>query len=325
MVVRSSTVAPGEVSEEALARAAALAEHSRHPVSRALVQMVRTGQTASAARWQVRNVVEVAGMGLQGEVADVLQSPLAWRRMRLGSPRDGSVLLADAEMAGSRVVLAQEEGDGAWRELACFALSESVRPDAAAVVQALQSEGVTVHLLSGDRKAAADAVAQAVGIDEVRADCRPQDKLAVLRQWQSEGRTVAMVGDGLNDGPILAGAHVSFAFGRAVPLAQAQSDFVVLGDRLERIVQAVSLARRTLRTIRQNLGWAAAYNVVAVPLAWIGWMPAWLAGLGMAFSSLWVVLNSARLARHVPGVGAKSWSQPGDKPAVTMPVVAKEM
>ena len=109
-----------------------------------------------------------------------------------------------------------------------------------------------------------------------------------------------MVGDGLNDGPVLAGAHVSFAFGRSVPLAQSRSDFVVLGDDLGLIAQTTLLARKTLRIVRQNLLWAAGYNALSIPLAVMGWMPAWLAGLGMALSSLLVVLNAARLTRQLP-------------------------
>ena len=123
----------------------------------------------------------------------------------------------------------------------------------------------------------------------------PDDKLHAMRQWQAQGRQVAMVGDGLNDGPTLAAAHASFAFGRAVPLAQAQADFVVLGERLGQVADAHRQARLTLRVVRQNLMWAAAYNALSVPLAMMGWMPAWAAGLGMATSSLLVVLNALRL------------------------------
>ena len=113
-----------------------------------------------------------------------------------------------------------------------------------------------------------------------------------------------MVGDGLNDGPSLARANASFAFGRAVPLSRARADFVVLGDALQAIPAAVAQARRTLRVVRQNLFWAAAYNAVCVPLAVAGWLPPWLAGLGMAASSLLVVLNALRVDRRAPAPGA---------------------
>ena len=156
--------------------------------------------------------------------------------------------------------------------------------------------GISVHLLSGDSAQAALRVAAKVGIAEFAAECSPQDKLDYVQRQQKLGRKVAVVGDGLNDGPVLAGAHVSFAFGQAVPLAQAQADFVVLGEQLSVINQALNLARRTLRIVRQNLIWAAAYNAVCVPLAVFGWLPAWLAGLGMALSSLFVVLNALRLS-----------------------------
>ena len=106
-----------------------------------------------------------------------------------------------------------------------------------------------------------------------------------------------MVGDGLNDGPVLAGAQVSFAFGKAVPLARSRADFVVLGENIHAIVDTLALARRTMRVVRQNLWWALAYNAACVPLAVAGFLPAWLAGLGMASSSLFVVLNALRLAR----------------------------
>jgi Cu2+-exporting ATPase len=164
-------------------------------------------------------------------------------------------------------------------------------------VQALKNLNVDVWLLSGDRPEAAQQVAQEVGITQAFGACTPQDKLSRMQAAQSQGAQVAMVGDGLNDGPVLAGAHVSMAFGNAVPLAQSKSDLVLMGGSLLVVAQSVRLARHTLRVVKQNLMWAAAYNAVCVPLAVVGLLPAWLAGLGMALSSLWVVLNSLRLTK----------------------------
>jgi Cu2+-exporting ATPase len=194
------------------------------------------------------------------------------------------------------------DADG-W--LATFELQEDVRPEARDAVSALAGEGIEVHMLSGDNAASVVRVADQVGIAHATGGCSPADKLAALRDLQARGKTVAMVGDGLNDGPVLAGAHVSFAFGRAVPLAQGQSDFVVMGDTLASVVQTQRLARRTMRVVHQNLGWALAYNAACVPLAVVGWLPAWLAGLGMAGSSLVVVLNALRLARDLPDMNVR--------------------
>lgn len=296
MALQAVHPAQGLEAQQALAWAAALASHSIHPVSRAVTAawdalgVEKPVVTAEA-------VQELPGRGLEGLVKDASGT---LRKLRLGS-----LQYTDAELPGDsvqqQVVLAEEHADG-WHTLAHFDLHEDVRPEAAAVVRQLQQDGVQVLLLSGDRSLAVQRVAQQVGIVEAHGGCTPGDKLARMQAAQAQGRHVAMVGDGLNDGPVLAGAHVSFAFGRAVPLAQARSDFVVLGDQLALVPQTLLLARRTLRIVRQNLWWAACYNALSVPLAVVGWMPAWLAGLGMAASSLLVVLNAARLSRRLPEI-----------------------
>ncbi len=279
----------------ALALAAALARHSLHPASQALMRAA--GTEAAGAAPELADVRELPGSGLQARAPDGAV-------LRLGSARFAGVAPGPGEDAGPVVVLSRQIDQGVPQCLARFALSEALRPDAAAAIAQLRESGVQVLLLSGDRDAAAQRVAALAGIVDAAGDCAPQDKWQRLQALQAQGRRVAMVGDGLNDGPVLAGAHVSFAFGRAVPLAQAQSDFAVLGERLIRVPQTLLLARRTMRVVRQNLAWAAAYNALCVPLAVAGWMPAWLAGLGMAASSLLVVMNAARLAR---------W--PGEAPA----------
>ena len=169
--------------------------------------------------------------------------------------------------------------------LASFHLREDLREDARLAVAALRADSLRVRLLSGDRPQAVARVGELLGIDDRRGACTPADKLAALRQLQQAGASAAMVGDGLNDGPVLAGADVSFAFGRAAPLARAQADFVVLSERLMSIAETRRKASRTMRVVRQNLAWSVAYNAVGVPMAMMGWVSAWLAGLGMAASS----------------------------------------
>jgi Cu2+-exporting ATPase len=283
----------GTSKEQALAMAAALAQHSLHPVSRALAAAGQ-GDALRHQAWMAQEVQETAGQGVSGRLS-LQDSPAPAVAARLGSARFCGVDLPETDAL--HACLSDDQG---W--VATFELQEDLRPDAHVTVAALVAQGLKVHLLSGDLPDSVARVARQAGIRDARGGCTPQDKLAFLRELQSQGGKVAMVGDGLNDGPVLAGAHVSFAFGQAVPLAQAQSDFVVLGDRLGTVAQTLLLARRTFGIVRQNLWWAAIYNAVCVPLAVVGWLPAWLAGLGMALSSLLVVLNALRLSTAIPAL-----------------------
>lgn len=275
----------GVPREQALSLGAALAQDSLHPVSRALVaEAERAGLISDA--WQIAEQNELAGQGVQ---AMVVEHGAQARQVRLGS-----AAFCGAPAASSGNLESHLSDENGW--LASFEWREDLRADATQAVAALQEQGIGVRLLSGDRPEAAARLGKLAGIGETRGGCAPADKLAAMQQAQQDGAKVAMVGDGLNDGPVLAGANVSFAFGRSVPLARAQSDFVVLGERLLLIPAAVGRARHTMRIVRQNLAWAAAYNAIGVPLAIIGWMPPWAAGLGMALSSLLVVLNALRLS-----------------------------
>lgn len=312
MALQAVHAAAGWAPDEVLSLAAALARQSMHPASRAVV----AAAPATDTRWIVSDLTEQAGLGLVAGVQDNAGAqPL--RTIRLGSAAHAGVAVQDSRGA-LQVVLSEQLANGRCLELARFDLTEQLRTEAPTVVKTLEQQGVGVQLLSGDRMGAVQRVAGQAGIARAQGECTPGGKLAALQALQANGRKVAMVGDGLNDGPVLAGAHVSFAFGRAVPLAQSQADFVVLGDSLVLVPQALLLARRTLRVVRQNLWWAAGYNALCVPLAVLGWMPAWLAGLGMALSSLLVVLNAARLARDLPALP----SQPTDirQPEAVLPV-----
>ncbi len=288
VVLRELLVRDGLEPERALALAAPLARASLHPVSRAIARAAdeaRLPETAFSA------VQEFPGQGLQAGQGEAL--------FRLGSAAfcalDEAELLRAGRAVADRPCAFLCDADG-W--LATFVLDEGVREEAAAVVARLHELGLETRLLSGDRAQAVERVARQLGIESVIAQASPERKLAELLELQQQGHRLAMVGDGLNDGPVLARADCSFALGHGAPLAQAQSDFVVQSGQLDEVVAAIVLARKTLQVVRQNLLWAAIYNLVAVPLALAGWMPPWLAGLGMAASSLLVIGNAARLARQ---------------------------
>jgi P-type Cu2+ transporter len=176
-------------------------------------------------------------------------------------------------------------------------LDEAARPDAAQAVEALQAQGRCVRLLSGDQPAAVARMAALLGIDHWRGSATPKSKLAAVRQWQAEGGRVLMVGDGINDAPVLAAADVRIAMGQGAMLARSAADALLVSNRLMVVPQALALAQQTRRVLRQNLAWAALYNLACVPLALMGWLPPLAAGIGMAVSSLFVVLNAQRLNR----------------------------
>lgn len=293
-------VRAGSTAAEALALAAALATGSLHPVSRAIVQ-------AAAARGgnglvpALTAVQERAGQGMR---ADRLGG--GW--VKLGSAAFcglSAEAIRDTETDTPHAHLVDERG---W--LATIRLQEGVRTDANEAVAKLRELGVQTWLLSGDRPAAAQLVGAAVGVEHVIAGASPEQKLVEVMGLQARGLRLAMVGDGLNDGPVLARADTSFALGHAAPLAQAQSDYVVQGGRVMDVVHTLLLARDTMRIVRQNLLWAALYNAICVPLALLGHMPPWLAGLGMAGSSLLVILNALRLAGKIPATPSATAAAP---------------
>jgi Cu2+-exporting ATPase len=154
---------------------------------------------------------------------------------------------------------------------------------------------LTVELLSGDRPEAVAHVAAGLAIADAVGGMSPQDKLDRLRDLQGQGKVVAMVGDGVNDAPVLAAAQVSLAMGSGTQLAHATADMVLLSGRLEHLVQGVDMARKTLTIMRENFAWAIGYNLIALPLAAGGWLTPWMSALGMSFSSLLVVVNALRL------------------------------
>jgi Cu2+-exporting ATPase len=179
--------------------------------------------------------------------------------------------------------------------LARFELHDAARASAGSAVSSLQQLQVAPLIMSGDSETAVGTLASECGIREYRARCTPEQKLLHLQAMQAIGQRVAMVGDGVNDAPVLGAADLSMAMGRGAALAQTSADMILVGDNLDAIPQAVQLSRRMLRIARQNLGWAALYNFGSLPLAAAGLIPPWVAALGMSLSSMLVVLNAARL------------------------------
>jgi len=282
MTVNDIKVETKLTKEQTLQLASEMATYSLHPVSRALVAAAE-GQGIPQDAALVTHVKEISGSGLQAESA--------FGTVKLGHAAFCG--LDEVEQAYSTVYLANEAG-----LLARFNIEESVKPDATEAVSALREAGLQVEVLSGDQRQAVQRVAKRIGVQTAFGGYSPKEKLKHMQALQQEGKKVLMVGDGLNDGPVLASAYASIAMGKAVPLAQSQSDFVILGGQLAMVTNLMQQAKRTMRVVKQNLTWAASYNAVCVPLAIAGYLPAWLAGLGMALSSLLVVLNAARLSRQ---------------------------
>lgn len=282
----------GVTPDEAWHLAERMAAHSLHPVSRAMCAQARARRLGQGQGGEMETLpagwvlTEHPGQGLQAQwpLPAGAQGSLRWGSARFCS---APALCADR----LQVSLADEQG---W--LATFELHETLRPEAARVVEALRGHGLSVQVLSGDAVPAVAEVAASLGIEQFRGACSPQDKLQAIQALQQAGHKVAMVGDGLNDGPVLAGADVSFALGQALALTQSKADMVLMSGRLDLLEQTLLRSRQTLRVVRQNLAWSVAYNAACVPLALLGWLPAWAAGLGMALSSLLVVLNALRLS-----------------------------
>ncbi len=288
-------VREGVEPHRALWLASGLARLSIHPVSRALWTYARQTLPAPMLEHELTDFTERAGQGLQAHFYE------AGHRHEL---RLGSAAFCGAPARSSDLLQVSLADDQGW--MATFELSEVLREEAVNLVKALQERGLAVRILSGDGHAAVQRVARAVNVEVARGLCTPQDKLQQLQALQKQGRKVAMVGDGLNDGPVLSGANVSFALGQAVPLAQAKADFVLLGGQLSDLLDAWQRSELTMKVVRQNLVWAVVYNLACIPLALLGMLPAWAAGLGMASSSLVVVLNALRLS----ATGPKSFRHP---------------
>ncbi|WP_433586051.1 heavy metal translocating P-type ATPase [Microbacterium hydrocarbonoxydans] len=285
--------AEGQDPQEVLRLAAAVEEASEHPIAQAIVRAAteRLGEIPTVSEFQ-----NVQGRGVTGVVdahAVVAGRPalLADWALHLSPALRSAFDRAESE-ARTAVAVAW---DGEVRGI--LVVADQVKPSSAAAISALRGLGLTPVLLTGDNEQAARQVAAAVGIDQVRAGVLPEGKVAEVTALQQQGRVVAMVGDGVNDAAALAQSDLGVAMGTGTDAAIEASDLTLVRGDLWGAVDAIRLARRTLGTIRGNLFWALAYNVAALPLAALGLLNPMLAGAAMAFSSVFVVLNSLRLRR----------------------------
>ncbi len=290
----------GDITREQALRIARMLERdSRHPLAHAFRAAPANGAPAvfpfDDATPEDADIDHLPGLGIQARMAGQ-QWRLGHAPFASGQADDGALWLGDGEHAAAR-----------------FVISDSLRADAHDAVSACRALGLECELLSGDGETAVANAATALGMTRFAARRSPEQKLERIRQLQREGRVVLMVGDGINDAPVLGGADVSIAMHGATALAHSASDVVLTAPQLMRVPQAIAMARRARATMRQNLLWALGYNLLALPFAAAGWIEPWLAALGMAASSLIVTLNALRLVRRDP-------AKPSDEAPVTLPV-----
>ena len=245
---------------------------------------------------ELDNIQETAGAGISANIksftsSDMLTEPsLISKQLKLGSAQFCGINQDNQHT--QQVFLADANG---W--LATFTLQEAIKHHAAQTIQQLKEAKLNIELLSGDRSDTVENTAKAIGISQYQAGCSPEDKLIRLQALKQQGNKVLMVGDGLNDGPILASAHVSIAMGKGVPLTLAHADYIFLNGDISQIPALIRHAQQTMQTIKQNIAWAIFYNLISIPLAFFGILSPWMAGLGMAISSLIVVANAMHLTK----------------------------
>ena len=293
MTLAGVTTAPDVERDLALRLVGALEDASEHPIAQAIAKAAR-GEHPVLPR--VESFQNAEGLGVTGVVdghALVVGRPAFLADWAMPLPAELQAARRDAEALGQTAIAAGWDGEAR----AIFIVADTIKPTSTEAIAALKQLGLRPVLLTGDNETTARAVAAEVGIDEVIAEVLPSGKVEVIKRLQAEGRTVAMVGDGVNDAPALAQADLGLAIGTGTDVAIEASDLTLVSGDLRASGDAIRLSRATLRTIKQNLGWAFGYNIAALPLAAMGLLNPVIAGAAMAFSSVSVVANALRLRR----------------------------
>jgi Cu2+-exporting ATPase len=261
----------GQTDNQIMQYAASLERYSNPPISKAF--------STDLICYAVRHFTSTLGAGIEGQIAH--------RHFKVGSARfmDGNI---PEDLSGCNVFLQQDN-----KLIAGFLLADTLRPDVHAMLNVLQDKNLS--LLSGDNQATVRDMARQLNIPQYYAQQSPSDKLQVLKCKQQQGHTVLMVGDGINDGPVMAQADIAIAMGAGSDLAKTSADIILLNNSLARLEDLFSIAKRCKQKIKQNIAWALGYNMLVLPLAVSGLLSPWMAVVGMSLSSLIVVANSVRL------------------------------
>ncbi len=269
---------------QCLRLAAGLEQASEHPLAESFLSQVNRDELPAVQQSQ-----NVPGKGLTGMIQGIRYA-IGTRSISSLTEAVEEAVAGELPVGATLVWLCDEQ-----RALALFVLSDGLRPQARELIAKLKQDGLRISILSGDAEPAVAHIASELGVDSWRSGAHPEDKLRMLKELQQGGEVVAMIGDGVNDAPVLAGADVSIAMGGGTQVARASSDIVLLSEDLREIGRALDTGRAAISVMRQNLTWAAVYNLVALPFAGLGMIQPWLASLGMSTSSLVVVLNALRL------------------------------